>query len=149
MEHRHTFEGQALEHDHEGGAWPHGYYGHPEDKGSPVYGAGTYKRLGKTTPEPSLLARVTAFINEQLSRDDMSLEEIAGEVITMVTEASPAAAELARVEASITEDGGDCWADAEALGARDSLRRVVAAEQGAKGTPAEDASDDQDEDDGS
>lgn len=78
--HQHTYQGQTLKHEHDGGNRPHGYYGHEEDKGSPDFGAGTYQYL---TP---LLDRVTGFMDEQLSRDDMSLQEIAGEVITMVAE---------------------------------------------------------------
>ena len=30
--HKHTFQGQTLIHVHRGGAWPHGYFGHPEDR---------------------------------------------------------------------------------------------------------------------
>lgn len=133
--HRHTYQGQTLEHEHNFDGQEHGYYGHPEDAGSPDYGAGTYELLSPSTD--TLLDRVTGFLEDQLSRDDMSLAEIAGEVLTMVTrdgtppagKISPAAAGLARVEGCIADDGGDRWADAEALGARDSLRRVVAAEQ--------------------
>lgn len=29
--HRHTFQSQTLQHHHEGGAVPHGYFEHPED----------------------------------------------------------------------------------------------------------------------
>jgi len=42
--HRHTYSGQTLRHDHEGGDQPHGYFGHPEDNvNSPDFGAGTYE----------------------------------------------------------------------------------------------------------
>jgi hypothetical protein len=41
--HTHTYQRQTLRHDHPGGDKPHGYYGHPEDAGSPAFGEGTYE----------------------------------------------------------------------------------------------------------
>lgn len=114
--HEHTYQGQTLRHDHEGGTSPHGYYGHPEDAGSPEFGTGTYELLSA----PALLDRVTGFMNEQLGQDDMSLAEIAGEVITMVTEDGAPTDEQAAVRDAIIE-----WQNGDE-GARDRLNMIFA-----------------------
>lgn len=49
--HTHTYLGQTLRHDHEGGDQPHAYYGHEEDGGGPAFGAGTYEYLGPVDPD--------------------------------------------------------------------------------------------------